>query len=44
VGTGLAKRLVGHVLGPILPRRWITAASGMAIGRMVDGEKKGNSN
>jgi len=44
VVTGLANKVVGHVLGPILPRRWITAASGMAIGRMVDGEKKGNSN
>lgn len=37
VVTGLANKVVGHVLGPMLPRRWITAASGMAIKRMVKG-------
>jgi hypothetical protein len=35
VVTGLANKFVGHVLGPILPRRWITAASGIAIKRMA---------
>lgn len=37
VVTGLANKFVGHVLGPILPRRWITAASGRAIKRMTKG-------
>ena len=35
VVTGLANKIVGHVLVPILPRRWITAASGIAIKRMA---------
>jgi hypothetical protein len=37
VVTGMANKFVGHVLGPILPRRWVTAASGMTIRRMVKG-------
>lgn len=35
VVTGFANKLVGHVAGPLLPRRWVTAASGKAIGRMI---------
>ena len=35
VVTGLANKLVGHVIGPLLPRRWVTAASGKAIRRMA---------
>jgi short-subunit dehydrogenase len=42
VVTGLANKVVGHVLGPILPRRWVTAASAVAIKRMVkDGRDEG---
>jgi hypothetical protein len=37
VVTGLVNKFVGHVLAPVLPRRWVTAASGMAIKRMVKG-------
>ena len=35
VVTGLANKIVGHILGPALPRKWVTAASAKAIGRMV---------
>ena len=41
VVTGLANKLVAHLVGPLLPRRFVTSMSGRAIGRMVPREAEG---